>query len=167
MRRFLRGLPKNVIEFWPTNARGKRGSCAEVRGALLGNGNWRMGESTLSKSVVNARWVLNWPMADGKKHVKARTVAKGYQDPDPRDGFVETSGRASGRSSHLQAISLCAPVGRMRVERNAITPRRAVLGRDFVDPSRRGDTLGICSGEPGDVWAQSRRSVYLRVLLRY
>ena len=41
--------------------------------------------------------------------------------------------------------------GRMRVELNGITPRRTFLGRDFVDPPRRGGTLGIHSGEHYDV----------------
>ena len=46
--------------------------------------------------------------ADGVKTVKARPVAKGYQDPDLKDGLVETSGCVSLRSSHLRFIPLAA-----------------------------------------------------------
>ena len=42
------------------------------------------------------------------KTVKARFVAKGYQDPDPRNGNVDIAGCVSRRSSHLESISLGA-----------------------------------------------------------
>ena len=48
--------------------------------------------------------MLTWEMVDDKKNVKALSVAKGYQDPDPKDGFVDTLGRVSFPSSHLQVI---------------------------------------------------------------
>ena len=47
-------------------------------------------------------------MVDGQKSVGARLVARGYQDPDLREGLVDTSGCVSLRSSPLQVISLCA-----------------------------------------------------------
>ena len=47
-------------------------------------------------------------MADGMKCVKARLVAKGFQDPGLKGGLVDTSGRVSLRSSHLQVVSLNA-----------------------------------------------------------
>ena len=47
-------------------------------------------------------------MAEGEKCVKARLAAKGFQDPDLKDGLVETSGCVSLRSSRLQVISLSA-----------------------------------------------------------
>ena len=47
-------------------------------------------------------------MVDGKESVEARLVATGYQDPDLKDSNVDTSGRVSLRSSHLQVISLGA-----------------------------------------------------------
>ena len=62
----------------------------------------------VSKQVVHTRWVLTWKMADGQKSVEARLAAKGYQDPDLKDGLVDTSWRISRRSSHLQVISLCS-----------------------------------------------------------
>ena len=36
-------------------------------------------------------------MVDDEQDANARVVAKGYRDPDLRDGFVETSGRVSIR----------------------------------------------------------------------
>ena len=39
--------------------------------------------------MVEARWVLSWQKAVGAKTVKARFVAKGYQDPDLRNGNVD------------------------------------------------------------------------------
>ena len=47
-------------------------------------------------------------MADGQKSATARLAAKVYQDPDIREGAVDTSVCVSLRSSHLQAISLRA-----------------------------------------------------------
>ena len=40
--------------------------------------------------------------------MKASPVAEGYQDPDLRDGLVDTPGRDSFRFSRLQVISLGA-----------------------------------------------------------
>ena len=40
---------------------------------------------TQAKDIVDTRWVLTWKEVDGRKTVKARFVAKGYQDPDLRD----------------------------------------------------------------------------------
>ena len=40
------------------------------------------------------------------KNVKAKLVAKGYQNPVPQAGIVDTSGCVSLRSPHLQVISL-------------------------------------------------------------
>ena len=47
-------------------------------------------------------------MADGKKCVKARLAAKGFQGPDLKEGLVGTSGCVSLRSPHLQVASLSA-----------------------------------------------------------
>ena len=38
------------------------------------------------KQIIQTRWVLTWEMAEGKKCVKARLVAEGYQDPDLKEG---------------------------------------------------------------------------------
>ena len=58
--------------------------------------------------MVDTLWVLTWGMVEGEKCVKARLAAKGFQDPDMKDGLVETSRCASLHSSHLQVISLIA-----------------------------------------------------------
>ena len=50
----------------------------------------------VSKQIVQTRWV------------EARLAAKGHQDPDLREGLVDTSGCVSLRSPHLQVISLSA-----------------------------------------------------------
>ena len=42
-------------------------------------------ENTLSKSVVKTRWVLT------EEDAEARLAAKAHQDPNPKDGLVETS----------------------------------------------------------------------------
>ena len=63
-------------------------------------------EGASSKSVVDARWALTRKMVEAEKDVKARQVATGNKGPDLKDGFVETLGCGSLRSSHLQVISL-------------------------------------------------------------
>ena len=63
---------------------------------------------TVTKDVVDTRWVLTWKDLEGKRTVKARLVARGFQDPDLAAGLVDTSSRVSVRSSHLQVISLSA-----------------------------------------------------------
>ena len=62
----------------------------------------------VSKEVVDTRWVLTWKDVEGKRTVKARLVARGFQDPDLAAGLVDTSSCVSLRSSHLQVISLSA-----------------------------------------------------------
>ena len=42
----------------------------------------------LRKQIVQTRWVSTWEMVDGKKCVKARFAAKGFQDPDLKGGLV-------------------------------------------------------------------------------
>ena len=51
---------------------------------------------------------LPWKLVGGKRNAKARLPAKGNQGPDSKDSVVGKSGRVSLRSSHPQAISLCA-----------------------------------------------------------
>ena len=65
-------------------------------------------QTTVTKDVVETRWVLTWKDLDGKRTVKARLVARGFQDPDLADGLVDTSSCVSQRFSHLQVISLSA-----------------------------------------------------------
>ena len=47
--------------------------------------------------IVQTRWVLTRKMVEGKKCVKARLVAEGFQHLDLKDGLVETSGCVSIR----------------------------------------------------------------------
>ena len=42
--------------------------------------------SRVQKQIVETRWVLTWETLGGKECVEARLVAKGYQDPDLKDG---------------------------------------------------------------------------------
>ena len=65
-------------------------------------------EKKVNKSVVDTRWVLTWKDIDGCRAVKARLVARGFQDPDLAEGLVDTSSCVALRSSHLQVISLSA-----------------------------------------------------------
>ena len=44
--------------------------------------------------------------AEGKQMERARLAAKGYQEPDLKDGNVDIAGFVSRRSSHLQLIPL-------------------------------------------------------------
>ena len=53
---------------------------------------------TQTRDVVDARWVLTWKVMEGQRTVKASLVAKGYQDPDLRDGDVDLAGCVSRRS---------------------------------------------------------------------
>ena len=57
---------------------------------------------------MDTRWVLTWKDLEGKPTVKARLVARGFQDPDLADGLVDTSSCVSFRSFYLQVISLSA-----------------------------------------------------------
>ena len=54
-----------------------------------------------TKEVVDTRWALTWKAAEGKETAMAHPVAKGYQDPDLRDGNVAIAGRVSWRSSYM------------------------------------------------------------------
>ena len=63
---------------------------------------------TQATDVVDTRWVLTRMEAGGKKTLKARLAAKGYQDPDLKDGNVVIGRCVIGRSAHLQLTSLGA-----------------------------------------------------------
>ena len=65
-------------------------------------------ECKVQKQMADTRWVLTWEMVEGEICVEARLAAKGFQDPNLKDGLVETSGCVSLRSSHHQVISLNA-----------------------------------------------------------
>ena len=76
--------------------------------------NWRfdvfssVNACKVQKQLFQARLVLTWGTVEGKKCVKARLAAKGFQGPDLQDGLVETSKCVSFRPSHLQVIPLSA-----------------------------------------------------------
>ncbi len=57
---------------------------------------------------MDTRRVLTLEVVEGKRTVKARLVARGFQDPDLAAGLVDTSSCVSIRSSPLQVISLIA-----------------------------------------------------------
>ena len=62
----------------------------------------------VNKDIVDTRWVLTWKSVDGRRAVKARLAARGFQDPVLAAGLVDTSSCVSLRSSHIQVISLSA-----------------------------------------------------------
>ena len=59
----------------------------------------------VAKDIADTRWVLTWKLVEGKRKVKVRLAARGFQDPDLAAGLVGNSSCVSLRSSHLQAIS--------------------------------------------------------------
>ena len=62
----------------------------------------------MARDIAGTRWVLTWKSVEGRRTVKARLVARGFQDPDLAAGLVDTSSCVSHRSSHVQVISLSA-----------------------------------------------------------
>ena len=65
---------------------------------------WR----NVAEGIVDTRWVLTWKLVEGRRAVKARLVARGYQDPDLAAGLADTASCVSLRSSPHQVISLGA-----------------------------------------------------------
>ena len=63
---------------------------------------------SVTKGVVETRWVLTWKDLEGKRTVTARLVARGFQDPDLAEGLADTSSCVSLRPYHLQVICLIA-----------------------------------------------------------
>ena len=62
----------------------------------------------VAKDIVDTRQVLTWKDVEEGRTVKARLVARGFQDPDLAAGLADTSSCVSLRSSHLQVTSLSA-----------------------------------------------------------
>ena len=91
-------------------------------------------ESWLAKRqfecVVDARWVLTWKMVDCRGDAEARSVAEGYQDPDLKEGIVETSGCVSLPSFNFQVISL------------GVLENWSIWSLDNKDASLRSDGFG-------------------------
>ena len=61
-------------------------------------------EGVPSKAGVDFRWALTRRMLGGRTDVWARLVAKGFQDPDLKDGPAETAVCLNIRSWHLLVI---------------------------------------------------------------
>ena len=59
----------------------------------------------VGRTAVDSQRVLKWNAVDGVKVVNARSVARGVQDPDLKDGAVDSERCVSLRSPHLQVIS--------------------------------------------------------------
>ena len=81
-------------------------------------------------AIAITPWVLTWKMVDGEKRANDRLAEQGCQDPDLRDGNVDTSGCVSLRSSHLRVISL----GALKIRQN--------WSLDDKNASRKADGLG-------------------------
>ena len=54
-----------------------------------------------TEDVVDTRRVSTWKEGDGKKTTAVRPVAKGYQDPDLRDGNADIAGCVSGMCQRI------------------------------------------------------------------
>ena len=61
-----------------------------------------------ARPAAGPRRALTWKVADGRATVKRRLVTNGFQDPDLKNGLVETAGRVSLLPSPLKAGSLSA-----------------------------------------------------------
>ena len=65
-------------------------------------------EGALSKSVADTREGLAWKTAKGERNAEACVVAQGRQDPDLKDGFMDTPGCVAICYSRLRVILLGA-----------------------------------------------------------
>ena len=88
-------------------------------------------EGSNSKSVLSTRRLLTWKMADDRDNAKARLVARGYQEPDLKEGGVDKSGRVSLRSSCPQVI----PLGALKIWKIwTLDIKNALLQADGLRP---------------------------------
>ena len=114
-QRYLRGLRKSATFFWYRLTESED----DVHQDLAQKAKVRELEEwdpfkvfapaklgTQSKDFVGARRVLTWKEGYGANTVKARFVAKGYQDPDLREGYLDIAGCVSRRAPLFQSISL-------------------------------------------------------------
>ena len=78
----------------------------------------------LSKDAAASRWAMTWKEVKGDETAELREGARGYQDPDLKDGDVDIAGSASGRPSHSQAISSGALMDALEPEyQKSLCPR--------------------------------------------
>ena len=61
-------------------------------------------QATIEKAIEDTRIGLTWKVIKGNTPMKACYVVAGFQDPAPQQGVVETAGRVSPPSSHLQQL---------------------------------------------------------------
>ena len=59
-------------------------------------GSWVYGGNLKTKDTADSRRRLTWEEVEGKHTAEARLVAKGYQDPDLKDGNVDIAGCEAG-----------------------------------------------------------------------
>lgn len=80
---------------------------------------------------------------------RGRVVAKGYQDPDPQDGIVDTSGYVSPLPPHLQVISLRAikKMVALKPGRRECVPASGWLCIGCFTPVA--DRMGFVARQPG------------------
>ena len=71
----------------------------------------------VAADIADARWVLTWKSAGGRRTVEARLVARGFQDPDLAAGLVDTTSCVSLSSSRRKVISFSS-LGKRRASRN-------------------------------------------------
>ena len=92
------------------------------------------------KQIAQTRGVLTWKIADGKKCVKARLVARGFRSPELKEGLVGTSGRVSLLSSTpFGNGNFGVSISRMRSCRqmDLIAMSSHVRRRNGIRPARR------------------------------
>ena len=96
---------------------------------------WR----NVAKDIVDPHWVLTWMSVEGRRAIKARLVARGFQDPDLAAWLVGTSSCVSLRSSHLQAISFSA----LKNGKWAPSCKQAPFHEKFIPMRHRSGVRGI------------------------
>ena len=118
---YLRGLLKNATALWGRNCRRRPNMCRRTLRGRRRRGNRTHGSSSQSIHLRNGALrpkcavadleeggCLIWKEVDGKKPAEERLFAKGYQDPDIRNGNVDVAGCVGRRSLHLRLESLSA-----------------------------------------------------------
>ena len=107
-------------------------------------------EGSDCEAVVNTRRVLTWRTVDCTGTAKACLAARGYRDPDSREGNVDSSARVSFRSSHLHVVFLAAlKAGKIR----GLDIRAACLQKDGV-------ARDVCLRAPADCGPSNSRRMW-------
>ena len=122
------------------------------------------------KDVVDTRWVLTWKEVEGKKTALACLVARGYQDPEIKDGSVDIAGCANERSLHLQLAPLGAPQKwRIRSSeiKNAFLKSDGFGREEFVHSSCEWDTRRARKLRAPRYYRDDAPVAFRRSLLKY